>query len=107
LTLGNKKSVDIIIVKPERRLISVEVKGLVDPYDWPADNIRRTDDSHYYVLVCYEGKIEDPMSSPISWIIPAPKMNEFIKKYSTRTVVSRSLVKKNADIYKGNWKVFQ
>jgi len=107
LTLGNKKSVDIIIVKPEQSLITVEVKGLVDRYDWPADNIQRTDDSHYYVLVCYESKIEDPSFSPSAWVIPAAKIHEFIKTYVTRKVVSRSLVLKNGDAFKGNWKVFQ
>ena len=107
LTLGNKKSVDIIIIKPKPEIITVDVKGLVDPYDWPATNIKQEDKGHYYVLVCYEGKIDDPAISPSSWIVPAPKINKFIKKYGERSVVSRRLIRENGEAFKENWKVFQ
>jgi hypothetical protein len=107
LTLGNKKSVDIIIIKPKSEIITVDVKGLVGRYDWPATNIKQEDKGHYYVLVCYEGKIDDPASSPSSWIVPAPKINEFIKEYGERSVVSRRSIREKGEAFKENWKVFQ
>lgn len=107
LTLGNKKSVDIIVIKAEQEIVTVDVKGLVDPYDWPATNIKQEDKGHYYALVCYESKIDDPSVSPSAWIVPAPTINKFIKKYGDRSVVSRSLIRKNGGAFKENWIVFQ
>ena len=40
LTLGNKKSVDIIVTKEKGDLITIDVKGIANKYDWPADNIK-------------------------------------------------------------------
>jgi len=37
LTLGNKKSVDILILSNSKAISTVDVKGVADPYDWPAD----------------------------------------------------------------------
>jgi hypothetical protein len=107
LTLGNKKSVDIIVDRPGKDIITVDVKGLAGPYDWRADNIRERNDRHYYILVSYEGKIDDPSISPSSWIIPATKIGEFIKQFKTLKDVSRSLVLKNGGAYKENWDVFR
>jgi len=39
LTLGNKKSVDILVNLSNGMRCTIDVKGLADPYDWPADNI--------------------------------------------------------------------
>lgn len=43
LTLGNKKSVDIAIVTGKGRALTVDVKGVAGPHDWPADNLRPPD----------------------------------------------------------------
>jgi hypothetical protein len=107
LTLGNKKSVDIIIIKGKQGILTVDVKGLVAPYGWPATNIKKKDKRHYYVLVCYESKIDDPSASPSTWIVPAPSINKFIREYGDRSVVSRSSIRKNGGAFKENWKVFQ
>lgn len=98
LTLGNKKAVDIIVVK-DGTTITIDVKGLAGPYDWPADNIRELHKAnHFYVLVSFEGKITEPSCQPSVWIIPANELSQFIREYKTRTVVSRAEVKsKGAD----------
>ena len=89
LTLGNKKAVDIMVVKDDKTIITIDVKGLQKRYDWPADNIQILDDPHhFYVLVCFEGKINDPCFSPSVWIIPSTQLESFIHKYRTRSVVS-------------------
>jgi hypothetical protein len=107
LTLGNKKSVDIIIHRPGTFPITIDVKGLAGTYDWPADNIDSIAEGHYYVMLSFEGNIEDPSFVPSAWIIPATRINEFIKSFKTRKDVMRKLVMANGGEFKNNWKVFQ
>ena len=104
LTLGNKKAVDIMVANEDKKITTVEVKGLEKAYDWPADNIRQfSDTQHFYVLVSFEGKITDPYSPPSAWIIPANKLQPFLKKYKTRIVISRAKVMKDGGKFLHNW----
>ena len=41
LTLGNKKSVDIIIEKEHGQILTVDVKGLAGKTNWPMDNFKK------------------------------------------------------------------
>ncbi|MBK8420110.1 hypothetical protein [Candidatus Villigracilis saccharophilus] len=104
LTLGNKKAVDIIVASENRTITTVEVKGLAKAYDWPADNIHNfLDSQHFYVLVCFEGKITDPLFPPSVWIIPSEKLSPFIKKYETRIVISRAKIKADGQQFLHKW----
>ena len=104
LTLGNKKAVDIMVANENRTITTIDVKGLEGRYDWPADNIRLLQDTqHFYVLVSFEGKITDPLSPPSVWIIPANELAPFIRKYKTRTVISRSDVKAKGQNFLHAW----
>jgi len=104
LTLGNKKSVDILIHRQSHGIYTIDVKGLAGPYDWPADNIRdRKNPTHFYIFLSFEGKISNPLTCPSVWIIPSKQIESFIKPYKTRLVVSRKLVKENGDKFKNAW----
>ena len=104
LTLGNKKSVDIIVQRAGGALYTVDVKGVAKQYDWPADNITLlSEQTHYYVLVCFDGKIDQPGQSPSAWVVPAKELKDFIKTYKTRKVVSRMLMKKNGARFWQSW----
>jgi len=104
LTLGNKKSVDIIVVR-NSTIYTLDVKALADRYDWPADNIRVLDNpNHVYVFLTFEGRISDPQTNPSVWIIPSDRLRPFIKRFSTRSVVSRSLIINSGSRYQNNWK---
>jgi len=104
LTLGNKKSVDILVIQ-NSMIYTLDVKALADRYDWPADNIRVFDNpNHIYVFLTFEGEITDPKTSPSVWIIPSDKIQPFIKRYRTRSVVSRSLIVNKGSKYQNNWK---
>jgi hypothetical protein len=104
LTLGNKKAVDIIIINDNKTITTVEVKGLAGRYDWPADNIFNfVDVEHFYALVSFEGKITDPLLPPSVWIIPANELQQFIRKYRTRTVISRAGVKNKGQYFLHKW----
>jgi hypothetical protein len=91
LTLGNKKSVDIAIVRGDGRTVTIDVKGVAKRWDWPADNFRLpVHNRHFLALVSFEGKIREAGASPSVWIVPARKMVPFLRKYRTRTVISRA-----------------
>ena len=103
LTLGNKKAVDIILRNESGTTTTIDVKGLEGRYDWPADNIRVEEGQHFYVLVSFEGRISDPLCPPSAWIIPANELAQFIRKYKTRTVISRADVKAKGDSFLHAW----
>lgn len=104
LTLANKKAVDIYVAASQDDFITIDVKGVARSYDWPASNIRDTKRrNHFYVLVCYEGMIRDPASTPSVWVIPSDKISSFMKKYKTRSNISRALVRKNGEEFRDAW----
>ena len=77
---------------------------MADRYDWPANNIVKKDDpAHFYVLLTFDGKIDEPSSNPSAWIIPSGQIGRFMKQYKTRWVVSRMLVMKNGGEFKDAW----
>jgi hypothetical protein len=107
LTLGNRKSVDIFIAQPDGSMLTLDVKGLVGPYDWPANNIRLpASPSHFVALLTFENKIADPLHAPKVWVLPANKLSPFMKQYKNRRVVSRSLISKKGTEYLNNWAPF-
>ena len=108
LTLGNKKSVDIIILRNSLEMFTIDVKGLAGRYDWPADNIKVFDNpNHFYIFLSFEGNISDLLASPSVWIIPSDQLEPFIKQFKTRVDVSRTIVKKDGDRFKDAWNQLQ
>ena len=105
LTLGNKKAVDILAVRSAGDFITVEVKGVAKHWDWPADNITtKNPKGHFVVLVSFEGRIsERSMPTPKVWVIPFPDLKQFIKRYVTRTNVSRARISKMAEKFENAW----
>ena len=104
LTLGNKKSVDIVILREGGDIFTVDVKGLAGPYYWPADNIKVLNDpSHFYVMLSFEGKIGDPLATPSVWVVPSDQLKPFIRQFRTRSVVSRTLMKRDGGAFKDAW----
>lgn len=107
LTLGNKKAVDILILRNSQTVCTIDVKGVADPYDWPANNIKVLQTpNHFYIFLSFEGRISDPLANPSVWIIPSNKIEPFIKRYKTRVVVSRALVKQCGNTFKNAWDYF-
>jgi hypothetical protein len=107
LTLGNKKSVDILILHNSKITSSIDVKGLADRYDWPADNISVFNNpNHFYVFLTFNGTISKMETTPSVWIVPSTEVNQFIKQYKTRKVVARKLITNNGNDYKDAWYYF-
>ena len=104
LTLGNKKSVDILVTNDAGRVKTVDVKGVAKRWDWPADNIRLPGPkNHFYAFLSFEGGIDDPAVPPSVWIVPASHLKPLIRKYSTRSVVSRKAVNETGNRYADSW----
>jgi hypothetical protein len=104
LTLGNAKGVDILLIRASGESVRVEVKGVAGKHDWPADNIRPNDGRlRFYVLVSFDGRIEDPATSPSVWVVPGETVERFINHYGKRCVVSRAKLSKEGSEFKGDW----
>lgn len=109
LTLGNKKAVDILVARDAGDSITVEVKGVAKRWDWPADNIKpKNPDNHFVVLVSFEGRIDDQsMPAPKVWVVPFPKLEQFITRFRTRTNVSRAKVSRSGAAYQDAWSLIK
>lgn len=104
LSLGNKKAVDVTVIRGEGEAVTVDVKGLAGPFDWPADNVRVPDhDRHYLVLLSFEGRIVELDQVPSVWVIPARELAPFLRKYQTRTVISRAAIRSEGARFKDAW----
>jgi hypothetical protein len=104
LTLGNKKSVDIAVVRDAGEAITVDVKGLAGTTSWPVDNVRAPSGKHFIVFVCYGGKIADPTHTPEAWVIPSSDVARFIYHApGGRRVITRSKLRAEAQTYKDLW----
>ena len=80
LTLGNKKSVDIAVVKGAGSTATIDVKGLAGTTSWPVDNVTSVKNGHFLVFVCYNGKIKMPNILPDVWVIPAAALEPYVYK---------------------------
>jgi hypothetical protein len=105
LTLGNKKRVDIFLIRDTGASVMIEVKGVAGKFDWPADNILPQEGRlHFVVLVSYEGRIHEPSAEPSVWVIPADLISTFMKQYQGRRVVSRAKILKTGIMFKNGWR---
>lgn len=105
LTLGNKKSVDIVVEREGGDHLTLDVKGLAGTTAWPVDNVKDSKAGHVLVFVCYNGSIDDLEKQPNCWIIPSAQVHEFVREYpsSKRRIVSLSTLNKQAARFKDNW----
>jgi hypothetical protein len=84
--------------------VMVEVKGVAGKFDWPADNILPLEGKlHFVVLVSYEGRIHDPLTSPAVWVVPSEVISTFMKQYEGRRVILRAKLLKEGAAFKDAW----
>jgi hypothetical protein len=106
LTLGNKKTVDIVVMRESGRVVTVDVKGLAGTTGWPVDNFRGPATDHFLAFVCYAGRIQDPAFVPEVWIVPSLHLDTLIYRApGGRRIVQRRTLKKNADRYLNAWNI--
>jgi hypothetical protein len=104
LTLGNKKSVDLAVVRDAGDSVTVDVKGLAGKTSWPVDNVKGAKPQHFLVFVCYCGKIGEVEVSPEVWVIPSTKLAPLIYHApGGRKVVQRTKLLQEAQEYRNAW----
>lgn len=110
LTLGNKKAVDIVVVRAPGDTVTIDVKAVAGKVDWLVGNPEATPRSNHFVaLLSYEAKFNDVSTTPSVWILPHErflKLVRFAKKPSLVRYVSRKEVVKTCAEYRNAWKQF-
>jgi hypothetical protein len=108
LTLGNKKSVDLAVVRDAGDSVTVDVKGLAGKTGWPVDNVKQPKQEHFLVFVCYAGRITEINSPPEVWVLPSKKLAPFVYHApGGRKVVQRSRLIKDAQKYRDAWQLIK
>jgi hypothetical protein len=104
LTLGNKKSVDIVIVRDRGRALTLDVKGLAGMTSWPVDKVGAGSPDHFLVLVGYAGRIADPRVVPEVYIVPSQQLTELTYvSPKGRRVVPLGRMRKAGAQYRDAW----
>jgi hypothetical protein len=109
LTLGNKKSVDIIIEKDNGTILTIDVKGLAGKTCWPMDNFSKKGKNHFIILVSFLNKINDHNITPECWVIPSNKVEKlfYVNPKGNRQVIDRHKIIKLGSKYKDNWSLLK
>jgi len=97
---GNKKAIDIRIIKENGDSISVDVKAVRDYSSFIVNNIAERK-NHFIVFVAYNKKIEKLKTFPEIFIVPSYNINSIVEKYKKeRRILKNGLTKNN---YKDRW----
>ena len=87
LTLGNKKSVDILIYNKKKPMITIDVKGLKGKTSFPVDNLKEYGRNHFIVFVSILNAIADTNTLPEVYIVPANELSKKHKELSDKTLI--------------------
>ena len=116
LTLGNKKSIDIVVDK-DGDTLTADVKGLRGTSCFPVDNWKKKEKNHHLIFVSFLNRIKDPSCPPESYIVPSLDLDILQKELDgkslvyrnpkgNRTVVELSRLRKVAHKYRDQWDFF-
>jgi hypothetical protein len=100
LTIGNKKSVDVVVIRDAGDAATVDVKGLAGTTSWPVDNVKVGRPNHFLVFVCFLGKIADFAVLPEVYVMPSERLAEFTYTSpgeAKRKVVELRVLRKRAE----------
>jgi hypothetical protein len=109
LTLGNKKSVDIIVIPEKGEPITIDVKGLAGKTSWPVDNVKKVANHHFLIFVSYLYKITEHSVLPEVYIVPSDKLEPLIynSPKGNRRVLQLSRLRKDGSQYKDAWQLLK
>lgn len=105
LTLGNKKSVDIVIVREAGDVATIDVKGLAGTTSWPVDNVKKKVDGHFLVFVSFLDKIGDHTITPEVYIVPSLQLDPLVyhSPNGKRHVLQLSRMRKDGTEFRDAW----
>jgi hypothetical protein len=110
LTLGNKKAVDIVVVRDAGDAATVDVKGLAGKTSWPVDNLKAGKPNHFLAFVSFLDKIRDLTVLPEVYVLPSERVAEFTYTSpgeAKRKVVELRVLRKqeNANQFRDAWRL--
>lgn len=109
LTLGNKKSVDIMVALESGDTVTIDVKGLAGKTGWPVDNVRKREKKHFLIFVCFKGKIQDCTVPPEVYVVPSMKLPPLVYHApgGTRKVITLSKMRKEGGKFCDAWNLLE
>lgn len=108
LTLGNKKSVDIAVLRGPGKALTIDVKGVAGKNDWlVGKQPSRARPHHFVLLVSYEGRFKDHLEAPRCWVVPHEQFLPLVNKSKTGTAyyVRRKQVVEELIDLENEWKL--
>jgi hypothetical protein len=107
LTLGNKKSVDILLQK-RNVIITIDVKGLRSKTAWLlGKNFKSYFRNHFLILVTYLNNFDNTTDTPECWIIPALQLKKFAKSTKKGLVINYADLIKYKKKYYERWELLK
>lgn len=109
ITLGNKKSVDLVVTRNAGDAITIDVKGLAGTTNWPVDNLGEGRKKHFVVFVTFLGKIGDPAVLPEVYVVPSMEVPNLIYQNpaGNRRVIPLRRARKSWTKYKDAWELLR
>jgi hypothetical protein len=106
LTLGNNKSVDLVVVRAAGDVVTLDVKGLAGKTCWFVQNIPVNRKRHFVVFVSFLGRINNPIVFPEVYIVPSEAISRLRTKGENQAVpdIRLSTLKKEGKEYLNAWK---
>jgi len=98
ISLGNKKSIDIMIKARNGSAISVDVKSVRDYSSININNVV-SKANHFIVAVIYKRKFEQPEYLPAFYIIPSSELKSITQSFGKQDRLMKGKLVK----YKDNW----
>ena len=109
LTLGNKKSVDIVVVRESGDVITVDVKGLAGTTSWPVDNVKKVAKDHFLVFVSFLDKIAEHTVLPEVYVVPSKRLAPLVyhSPNGERHVLQLSRMRKAGSEFRDAWQLLK
>ncbi len=105
LTLGNKKAVDILVVRDSGDVVTVDVKGLAGSTSWPVDNVKKIAGNHFLIFVSFLGRIDDHSAMPEVYVVPSNSLSPLVyhSPNGKRHVLQVSRMRKHGKAFRNAW----
>ena len=106
ITLGNKKAIDIVVTRGAGEAVTIDVKAVAGKTDWLAGSGPDSPkESHFIVMVSYEGKFKEPSELPRCWVVPHKANLQLVKTAGTGSLkyISRKRVFTELSTYEDSW----
>jgi penicillin-binding protein-related factor A (putative recombinase) len=98
MSQGNKKSIDIRVIRENGTSISIDVKSVRGYSSLVVNNVIPKD-NHFIVFVIYNNKFENLNEEPDIYIVPSTELSQITNTYKTQKRVLKSKLTR----YKDNW----